>query len=866
MGEVYRAEDTTLKREVAIKVLPEQFTKDPQRLARFEREAQLLASLNHPNIAAIHSFEHSDDIHFLVLELVEGETLAERVGKGPVPVDEALEVCRQIAEGVEAAHEKGVIHRDLKPANVKVTPEGKVKILDFGLAKAFEGETPVTDISQSPTLTEEMTRAGVILGTAAYMSPEQAKGKSVDKRADIFAFGAVLYELLTGKRAFEGETITETLGAIIHKEPDWEALPGATPWRIQDLLRRCLQKDVHDRLDGIANVRIEVKLALYEPATESPTAVASALQPPVWRRAIPWSITVMVVLIAVVGFWILTRPEVRPVSRFAMMLPSDQQLTPTGRHAVALSPDGEHLVYTVNDQLYLRAMDQLEATTIRGTEGARGPFFSPDGQWVGFWVGGQLKKVSISGGAPVNLCEAAIPYGATWGQDDTIVFGQGSEGIWQVPATGGTKEVLISLDPEKNEIGHGPQILPGGEAVLFTLREADTSVWDDSQIVVQSLETGEQKVLVNGGKDARYLPTGHLVYARQGTLLVIPFDVGRLEATSGPVPIVEGVMDAGASTGAAYFSFSDLGSLVYVASLGGINNSLVWVDRDGTELEPAAEEVLEYPRYPRISPDGQRIALTVGPGNRGDLWVFYLDGRPATPLTFQGHNLMPTWSPDGKKVAFVSDRSGQRNLFWMPADGSTLEPEPFLESPNSQRSPAWSPDGRELIFTQGTPQDSDIWALSLEGDSQPREVVATDYRERLPALSRNGKWLAYESNVTGQDEIWVRPYPGPGPPIRISSNGGTEPVWGIEDREILFYEGPKLMAATVEIGEELRFERAEMLFEGKYIKYPNAPRPYDVAPDGRLLMIKGADDTQARDQINVVLNWFEELKRLVPTN
>ncbi len=380
MGEVYRAEDTNLSREVAIKVLPEQFTQDPQRLARFEREAKLLASLNHPNIAAIHSFEHADGVHFLVLELVPGETLQERVAKGPLPVEEALEVCRHIAEGVEAAHEKGVIHRDLKPANVKVTPEGKVKILDFGLAKAFEAETPVTDFSQSPTLTEEMTRAGVILGTAAYMSPEQAKGKPVDKRADIFAFGAVLYELMTGKRAFQGETITETLGAIIHKEPDWEVLPGATPWTIRSLLRRCLTKEPDDRLDGIANVRIEIKLALDEPAMVSPTGVSSALQPPLWRRAIPWTVAVVGVIFAFsIAFW-SSSSRTSPSLRKLVITPSPT--APLGNRRftdLAISPDGSHVVYFagvgMRSQLYVRAMDELTAAPLPGTEGLDRDFF-----------------------------------------------------------------------------------------------------------------------------------------------------------------------------------------------------------------------------------------------------------------------------------------------------------------------------------------------------------------------------------------------------------------------------------------------------------------------------------------------------------
>ena len=428
MGEVYRAEDTNLSREVAIKVLPEQFTKDPQRLARFEREAKLLASLNHPNIAAIYGLEAADGVRFLALELVPGDTLQERVAKGPLPVEEALEICRQIAEGVEAAHEKGVIHRDLKPANVKVTPEGKVKILDFGLAKAFEDETPAADISQSPTLTEEMTRAGVILGTAAYMSPEQAKGKPVDKRADVFAFGCVLYELLTGKRTFDGKTITETLGAIIHKEPEWNALPNTTPWRIQELLRRCLTKDAHDRLRDIATVRIEVKLALYEPATVLPIGVTNAAQPGQQR----WGLTVGLVVGAVVAglvFWLLIQPSSpeQPLNRFVITPTPPVVLASGGANDLAISPDGRQLVYMGvgegGSQLYLRSLDDFVDRPIPGTEGAvASVFFSPDGKSIGFFAEGKLKKTSLAGGSPITLCDAPpLRRTGDW-FEDTIVF------------------------------------------------------------------------------------------------------------------------------------------------------------------------------------------------------------------------------------------------------------------------------------------------------------------------------------------------------------------------------------------------------------------------------------------------------------
>ncbi|MDA2935327.1 protein kinase, partial [Acidobacteria bacterium AH-259-D05] len=845
------------------------FTQDPQRLARFEREAKLLASLNHPNIAAIHSFEHSDEVHFLVLELVEGETLAERVAKGPLPVEEALEVCRQIAEGVEAAHEKGVIHRDLKPANVKITPEGKVKILDFGLAKAFEGETLVTDISQSPTLTEEMTRAGVILGTAAYMSPEQAKGKPVDKRADIFAFGALLYELLTGQRTFEGETITETIAAVLKSEPDWKALPATTPWRIEELLRRCLTKDVHDRLDGIGNVRTEIKLAVDEPAAASPGGETSPTQVPLWQRAIPWTIAVLMAVMAGVGFWSLTRPAPRPITRFPLVLaslPSEQQLVGKGRHVVALSPDGTHLVYVyvdkiANSQLYLRPMDQLEATPMRGTEGGREPFFSPDGQWVGFWAGGQLKKVSISGGAPVILCEASNPWGASWELDDTIVFGQGLDGIWKVSASGGTPEVLVIRDSTEGKLAHGPQILPGGDAVLFTL--APSSNWDDAQIVVQSLETGERKVLINGGKDARYAPTGHLVYALQGTLLAVAFDLGRLEVTGGPVPMAEGVMDADTRTGAAHFSFSKLGSLVYVPGGQQFRSELVWVDRQGQAVPLIGDQVSFS--NPRVSPDGRTVAVQVNRDGR-DIWIYDAELGTRMRLTVGGRSSDPVWTPDGERITFASDRSGgSPNLYWKPADGSG-EAQVLLTREPTIIPFSWSPDGKTLAFSEVNPANAlDIWTLSEEGDATP--FVATSFNEDGPMFSPDGRLLAYVSNESGNNEVYVQPYPGPGGKWPISKDGGAEPRWSHDGRELFYRQGQQMMVVAVETEPTFTVGRSQIVFEGDYqMQMSRAGNTnYDLSTDSRRFLMVKASEQEAQTQINVVLNWFEELKRLVPT-
>ena len=601
MGEVYRATDTKLDRDVALKVLPEAFASDQQRMARFAREAKVLASLNHPNIATIHGLEEADGKQALVLELVEGEDLAERIHRGAIPLEESLKIALQIAEALEAAHDKGIIHRDLKPANVKITPEGVVKVLDFGLAKAMEEEVVPEDISQSPTISQLATKAGIILGTAAYMSPEQARGKPVDKRTDIWAFGAVLYEMLAGKMAFGGEDASEILAAVIAKEPDLGQLSSKIPPRIRELTERCLRKDRKMRVPDIADARIYVQEYLADPSAYE-VDVTVAPQASGKQQMVPWTVaglTIAALLISLVVLW-PTPPAPRPLTRFPIPLPLDQLLSSRGRHLVALSPDGTHLVYVANNQLYLRAMDQLEATPIRGTaEGSgREPFFSPDGQWVGFWAGGQLKKVSISGGASVTLCEAENPSGASWGADDRIVFGQVAEGIFQVSANGGEKELLISVDSAKGDRAHGPQILPDGKTVLFTLGSEGVD-WDDAQIVVQSLATGERKVLVSGGSDARYVPTGHLAYKQQGTLLAVPFDVVRLEVTGGPVPIVEDVAQAGITfSGTAQYTFSDLGSLVYVPGGRVVKRTLVWVDREGKE-EPLAAEPRGY-SSPRI--------------------------------------------------------------------------------------------------------------------------------------------------------------------------------------------------------------------------------------------------------------------------
>ena len=882
MGEVYRAEDTNLSREVAIKVLPEQFTKDPQRLARFEREAKLLAQLNHPNIAAIYGFEKAEGVHFLALELVEGETLAKRVAKGPLPVEEALEVCRQIAEGVEAAHEKGVIHRDLKPANVKVTPEGKVKILDFGLAKAFEEEVPEADISQSPTLTEEMTRAGVILGTAAFMSPEQAKGQSVDKRADIFAFGCVLYELVTGKRAFQGETITETLGAIIHKEPNWDALPAESPPTLSTLLRRCLQKDPKQRIRDIGDVRLAMEGAFE--AASSQVAAAVVAQP-VWRQPLPVAAAAVVVTALAVGLtaWSLWPSPASPrVTRLAINPPVGQRLhVPGVSSALALSPDGTRVVYLVGSQsvLVARALDELDTTVLYREGNVFNPFFSPDGRWVGFndQTEDTIKRVAVTGG-PVRMI-SRIPSsgtrGATWGEDDTIIYGaSGSRGLWQVPAAGGTPEPLTTLDESRGEFQHvWPELLPGGKAVLFTIRHVGEGV-DMDEIVVRRLASGEQRVLVTGGSYPKYAPTGHLLYHVAGTLWAVPFDLDRLEVTGNPVAVLEGVLTR--SGGAADFAVAQDGSLVYVSGTGAGVHTLVWVDRQGQEEAIDIEPSLY--RYPRLSPDGTRVALDDrNPAN--DLWVWNIAQQTRSRLTVGPvGGWYPVWTRDGTRLVYDSQDG---DISWKSANDTGM-PTVLVSAPgkSSRKTPNpyfLSPDGMHLVFRASSNPETrdDLAMVAIDGTGEVDWLLAESYHERNAELSPNGRWMAYESDESGQFEVYVRPFPNvEDDRVQVSNAGGSHPLWSRDGRE-LFYHQPngglfRLMSVAVDTTAATPTQalgsRQELL-DWPYLAHWGA-RAYDVSQNGqRFLAVKDASVSSSDSpQLYVILNWFEELKRLVPTN
>ena len=895
MGEVYRARDTKLNRDVALKVLPEVFARDAERMARFRREAQVLASLNHLNIATIYGLEESNGHCALVMELLEGPTLAElletrnskfEIRKAdPTPATgfdlgsssfDPLHIAKQIAEGLEYAHERGIIHRDLKPANVKVRPDGTVKILDFGLAKALEESPAAGSINISPTISAAATREGLILGTAAYMSPEQARGRAVDRRSDIWSFGAVLFEMLSGRQAFPGEDVSHTLAAVIMKDPDWDALPPSTPAGIQRLVRRCLTKDPRQRLRDIGDARIAIEEAL----TGSPDVGAirelslQAISPPAWRRALPWTlaaISTLALLALTIGVVMRTpRPSIRPIARVVVTLPPPDRLALEQTPVVSLSPDGSRLVYVANHggstQLYVRAINRFEAAPIPGTGGAESPFFSPDGQSVGFFTEGKLKRVSISGGAPLTLCSAPLNRGATWGPDDTIVFAPSiTSGLFRVSAGGGTAKPLTVPDRKKGELGHRwPEILPGGKAVLFTIWTGAGGSFDTAQIDVLSLETGEQRVLVEGGAYAKYVSTGHLVYARAGGLLAVPFDLERREVTGSPVSISENV-NMSPLSGVAEFTLSGEGSLAYVPGVSSVSErTLVWVDRKGA-LRPLVAPPRPY-LTPRLSPDGGWLAVGIQVTNPG-LWLYDLARGTLTRLTASNLAPLPIWAPDGKHVTFLSAPSGAMDLYSIAADGSGAA-EPLTTTSEKYRMPSsWSPDGRTLAFTEvDAATGFHIWLLSLEGDRKARPFLQTASDEGAPAFSPDGRRLAYQSDESGRSEIYVRPFPGPGGKIQISTEGGTQPMWARNGRELFYRNGDKMMVTSLETKPVFAAFKPKLLFEAHYeTGFSTLDRDYDVSPDGqRFLMIKGSEQESAPTQLNVVLNWSDELRRLAP--
>ena len=837
----------------------------------------MLASLNHPGIAAIYGIEKSDDTQALVLELVEGPTLADRIATGPIPLDEALPIAKQIAAALEAAHEAGVIHRDLKPANIKVREDGTVKVLDFGLAKALD-TTPQGDPDESPTLTAAATQMGVILGTAAYMSPEQARGKPVDKRADIWAFGCVLFEMLTGTKPFPGDDISQTLARVIDRDPDWDALPKTLPSHVGTYLRRCLQKDSQQRVRDIGDVRLAMDGAFETsvPAPSERTVASGTLR--LWQRPLPAiGVGLGVAAIAGLAVWTVIRPAPGQIARFAIPLAADQSFDRVDRPVVAISPDGTRVVYAANGALWLRSVDELEAVAIAGTENARGPFFSHDSQSIGFWADGQVRRLAVSGGAPVTITDAApTPTielqvvsleidGASWGADDTIVYGHGT-GIVRVSAAGGTAEVVLAI--EEPEAAHGPQMLPGGEWVLYTLRSDGPGSWDTADVVAQSVTTGERRVLV-GGRDGRYVSTGHLVYALDNTIFAVPLDTPPPAVTGGPVPLVEGVRQAGNTGGAAHFSVSNTGALVYVPGGDGApgESSLAWVTLDGDEtLTPAPRRT--YGGI-SVSPDGTRIAVDIGDGSQRDIWIWRLDQGPLTRLTFdEGMDRDPIWTPDSARVVFYSSRDGG-GLFWRAADG-TGQVEQLLEDAEPVVPATWTADGR-LLFTRAL---GDIGVLSVEGD----RTAETLLDGLFPDLSPDGRWLAYTSAESGALEVFVRPFPNlDDGRWQISTGVGFSPLWSPGGQHVYFLD-PRPSIQVVEVETDPVFDHGvptvaapydgliEVLTGSTGSDFGQVPRLYDLAPDGQRFFMKVPAE-QSSDGFTgmiIVQNWVEELKERVP--
>jgi len=888
MGEVYRARDLKLGRDVAIKILPRAVTRDPDRLARFEREARMLAALNHPNICAIYGLEEADGIKLLVLELVDGETLAHRLqppsALGPqpssgLPVTEALGVARQIADALEAAHEKGIVHRDLKPANVTITHDGVVKVLDFGLAKPIGAVGSGLDLAQSPTITTGGgVGEGVILGTAAYMSPEQARGKTVDKRTDIWAFGCVLYEMLTGRIVFAGETVSDTIGKILEREPDWSALPASTPAAIRRLLHRCLIKDPKQRLRDIGDVRIEID-AIDEalPGRDATAASSASVKP----RATSWPLVALVVLVsalAAAAWWNMRRsaPSLA-VTRFTVVQPEAPPFAGTG-HMLAMSPDGSQIAYRSTQQLFLRAMSELEARVARGAEGTNELAFSPDGRLITFsGVDRTLKRIAVAGGTAGTICSVDRAYGISWGRDGILV-GQGNQGILRVsPELGSTPVTIVRVQP--GELAQSPQELPGGTHVLFTLATGTTrDRWDNAQIVVQSLKTGDRKTLINGGSDARYVPTGHIVYAVSGILYAIAFDVERLEVKGDAVPVLEGVSrSALALTGSANFTVSNNGSLAYIPGPPSASSFQLAVTNRAGAVELLNSPPASY-LFPRASPDGMRLAYGIDDGKEANIYTRALsvDG-PTRRLTFGGKNRFPVWTSASGRIVFQSDRGGDLALWQATNETGKEERLTTPEPGEAHEAQSWSPASDTLLFSVSKGSDVSLWTYSFKtrkaapfGEAHSSSFSATD-----AMFSPDGRWVAYASDEGGKWTIDVQPFPATGAKYQLFAKGTDDPhqpVWSPDGKELFYVPRPGGFE-SVRIATPFGLQSPQAIswwdVPGSrpfFVGPPRTRRSFDMMPDGRFLGVifgaGGQTGAGPAPHIQVVLNWFEELKAI----
>ena len=871
MGEVYRATDTKLGREVAIKALPGTLASDADRLARFDREAKLLAALNHPNIAVIYGLEEHDGMQCIAMELIEGETLEDKLRAGPLPVEDALQIALQIALGLEAAHEKGVVHRDLKPANVMITDKGQVKVLDFGLAKAFTEDADKAGLGQSPALSLAMTQQGIILGTAGYMSPEQASGQATDQRADVWAFGVVLFEMLSGLPLFKGESVPHILADVLKTEPDWTKLPTNLHPRLRLMLERCLAKKPRSRYHAIADARIDIEAVLNDP--DSAQTGSALARIPSGRAALPKIAAAVLLtagLSALLAWQLWPVEESNPPNRFVYQLPDDQALASADRRAISLSPDGRGFAYTTTQGLYVRPMGELEARRVLDVDGNAvvAPTFSPDGQWIAYQErdGGALRRIAASGGAPVVIAETeGTVFGMSWGDDGMIYFGQG-DGVYRVPATAGTPERVIDDEAWDGFQPHTPHLLPDGDTVLFGVSQPD---WDSGLIAVQSLSTGEGKVLLESGSDARYLPTGHIVYSIGDSLFAIAFDVDTWTVSGGAAPLLQGVMRANAGfTAATNYSVAPDGTLVYLVGTSTVpERTLVWVARDGREM-PLDAPARAY-TYPRLSPDATKLALDVRDQER-DIWVWDFMRETLTRLTFgPDQDEFPVWSPDGTRIVYSSAEgvlgaTSGSEVWWQAADG-TGEPELIATREEQLYTGSFLPDGSGVLARSGTNANDDIAVIPLDGDGVESPVLDSEFAELNPEISPDGQWLAYTSNESGSFEIYVRPYPDiESGRWQVSVGGGVHPAWSRDGQELFYRTDDALMAVSIETQPSFEVGNPTVVFAGRYFMAAG-DRTYEVSPDGEsFLMIKDIAYSESTARLIIVQNWLDEVERLVP--
>ena len=865
MGQVYRATDTKLKRQVAIKILPPSLAADADRLARFQREAEVLASLNHPNIAAIYGLEESGGMTALVMELVEGDDLSQRIARGAIPLDEALPIAKQIAEALEAAHEQGIVHRDLKPANIKVRADGTVKVLDFGLAKAMEPTGAMSPgLSMSPTLSLQATQAGMILGTAGYMSPEQAKGRAVDKRSDVWAFGAVLFEMLTGQRAFGGDDVSEVLSRVLQREPAWAALHSEVPLRVQQVLRICLQKDVKQRAHDIADIRLALEGAFETAASQTVAPTTSSAK----GGRLVWMAAFGVALLAAVA---LAVPTVRHLREAPPPVPPEMRLeitTPatTDPVSLAISPDGQQIVFVATEEgrsrLSVRSLDAVSARPLTGTEGASWPFWSPDGRSVGFFADGKLKRIDVDGGQLQSLTDAPAGRGASWNRDGTIIFtpDQTSSPIFRIPAAGGAPSPLTRPESPKQTSHRFPQFLPDGRHFLYYVQ----GVPESRGIYIGDLQGSQTRRLLDANSAAVYAAPGRLLFVRQGTLFAQEFDLPRLELIGNASPVAERIALNTGALGSAAVSASTAGPFVYRTGSAGGLRQFVWLDRSGKDIGKAGDRLSAT--SVDLSPDGRRVAQTQQVNQSVDVWLLELGRGVLSRFTFDpAIDAYPIWSPDGSHILFASSRKGPFDLYQKPAIGAGTE-ELVLATARDKSPTDWSPDGRLLLYRSVDPKTGyDLWALPMNGDGKPFPVVQTNFDERDAQFSPDGKWIAYQSNESGRFEIYIQPFPGPGSKLQVSTNGGAQVRWGPNGKELFYIAlDARLMAVPIRLASNP--QTAE----------PGSPAPlfatrvggalqgtimqqYDVSSDGQRFLINTITE-EAASPITVILNWKPRAK------